>query len=108
MSACRNRQPNAIHDDRATGFRDLLIKSADQAGLGERQVAEFIEHQKIQQYRKVGEPSLAAGPGPGFQLVDQIDGKEPAARTPRMQERAMAIARWLLPVPVPPTSTALR
>ena len=33
--------------------------------------------------------------------------KRPRA-PPRMQARAMAMARWVLPVPVPPTSTTLR
>jgi hypothetical protein len=35
-------------------------------------------------------------------------GVEAPTRAPRMQLRAIATARWLLPVPVPPTRTLLR
>jgi hypothetical protein len=48
-------------------------------------------------------------PGLDLEPVDEIDHVvEPAAGADRMQLLAMAIARWVLPVPVPPTGTALR
>jgi hypothetical protein len=56
-----------------------------------------------------GEPAPTSIAGLDLEPVDQIDDVVKAtAGAPRMQRRAIAMARWVLPVPVPPTSTALR
>jgi hypothetical protein len=57
----------------------------------------------------IGEPTLPAVASLGLDPVDEIHHVvEPATDPERMQLLAMAMARWVLPVPVPPTSTALR
>jgi hypothetical protein len=57
----------------------------------------------------IGEPTLPAVASLGLEPVDEIHHVvEPATDPERMQLLAMAMARWVLPVPVPPTSTALR
>ena len=69
----------------------------------------------------VGHAALFAGPGLGLQPVDQVDDIEnggasaigpsaaPTPRVPpRMRARATLMARWVLPVPVPPIRTTLR
>jgi hypothetical protein len=49
--------------------------------LGERQVAEFIEDDKVLPVEIIGQPPLASEPALGLKLVDQIDGiEEPTAR----------------------------
>src|SRR5512132_2329569 len=49
------------------------------AGLGERQVAQFVEHDEVEADEIVGQTSLTAAAGPAFQPVDQVDdGVEPA------------------------------
>ena len=95
--------------------RGALVEAADEveeqlaAGLGEGQIAEFVEDDEVQPGEIIGDTALPAGARLGFELVDEIDGgEEAAARPARMQLRAMAMARCVLPVPVPPTSTALR
>src|SRR5215469_13655766 len=92
-----------------------LVEPADQmeeqlaAGLREGQVAEFVEHDEIHAGEVFGEPALSISAGFVLQAVDEVDdGVERPRAAPRMQARAMAMAKWLLPVPVPPTSTALR
>jgi hypothetical protein len=51
------------------------------AGLGEGQIAQFVEDDEVEANEIIGQPSLAAGPGLAFQPVDQIDdGVEPAPR----------------------------
>ena len=52
------------------------------AGLGEREIAEFIEDDDVEASEIVGDASLAAGSTFGLELIDEIDGsEEPAART---------------------------
>ena len=71
------------------------------AGLGEGQIAEFVEDDEVEAGEIVGDASLASGSAFGLELIDEIDGGEEAPRDPdRMQLRAMAMARWVLPVPV--------
>ena len=48
------------------------------AGLGEGQIVEFVEDDEVEAREVIGEPSLAAGAGFGFKLVDEIDGGEEA------------------------------
>jgi hypothetical protein len=49
------------------------------AGLGEGQIAQFVEDDEVEANEIIGQPSLTAGAGLAFQPVDQIDdGVEPA------------------------------
>ena len=65
--------------------RGALVEPADQveqqlaAGLGEGQIAEFVEDDEVEAGEIVGEPSLAAGATFGLEPVDEIDGVEEAA-----------------------------
>ncbi len=79
------------------------------AGLRERQIAEFVEDDEIDAGEPVGDAALAAALDLGLELVDQVDDIEEARLvTGLMQLRAMAMAMWLLPVPVPPIRMTLR
>ena len=44
------------------------------AGLGEGEIAEFVEDHEVEAGEIIGEPSLAACAGLGLELVDEIDG----------------------------------
>lgn len=93
----------------------LLVEPADQveeqlaAGLGEGQMAEFVEDYEVEARELLGEladPALAAF---RFERVTRsVVLKKRALAPPLMQARAIAMARWVLPVPVPPTRTTLR
>ena len=48
------------------------------AGLGERQVAEFVEDDEVEAGEIIGDAALAAGAPLGLELVDEIDGGEEA------------------------------
>jgi hypothetical protein len=43
------------------------------AGLGEGQIAEFVEDDEVQSHQMIGEPALAAAAGLGLEPVDEID-----------------------------------
>jgi len=50
------------------------------AGLGEGQIAEFVEYHKVEAGEVIGKPALPSVPGFGLQLIDEIDHViEPAA-----------------------------
>jgi hypothetical protein len=52
------------------------------AGLSERQIAELVENDEVYAGQVIGESSLAAIAGLGFEPVDEIDDVvEPAAGT---------------------------
>ena len=52
------------------------------AGLGEREIAEFIEDDDVEASEIVGDASLSAGSTFGLELIDEIDGgEEPSARS---------------------------
>jgi len=91
--------------------RGLFVELADQmeqaltAGLGERQIAQLVEAHEIETGELAGQDPCLAAAGLVLQLVDQIDGVEAPARTTLA---VMAMARWVLPAPVPPTRTMLR
>ena len=63
----------------------LLVEAADQmeqqlaAGLGEGQIAEFVEHDEVHAGEIIGHASLAAGAGLGLEPVDEVDDVEEAA-----------------------------
>jgi len=93
---------------------------------GKWQIAEFIQNYEVEPGQIIGEASLAASARFAFKAVHKIDDIIEAAparvarkikvgrcRTAsvapaRTQPLAMAIARWDLPVPVPPIITAFR
>lgn len=92
------------------------------SGLREGQIAQLIENDEVEAGHVVGQPALLAVAGLGFQPVHQIDDIEEASAgavperaiggaigpSPMASARATAMARWVLPVPVPPISTTLR
>ena len=59
--------------------RGAFVKSADEVeqklatGLGERQVAEFVQHDEVHACQMFGEPALASIAGLDLEPVDQID-----------------------------------
>ena len=66
--------------------RGALVEPADEveqelaAGLGEGQIAEFVENDEVEAGQMIGEPPLPSVAGLGLQLVDEIDDVvEPAA-----------------------------
>ena len=85
--------------------RGLLVQTADHmeqqlpAGLGERQVAEFVEDDEVETCQMIGQAPLPASPAFGLEPVDQINGvEEPAARSTtnaaaRDRDRQMRLAR---------------
>ena len=68
------------------------------AGLGEREIAEFVEDDDVEASEIVGDASLASGSTFGLELIDEIDGGEEApARssadaTPRDSDGQMRLA----------------
>jgi hypothetical protein len=48
------------------------------AGLGEGEIAEFVEDDEVEAREVIGEPSLAASTALGLELIDEIDGGEEA------------------------------
>jgi hypothetical protein len=85
--------------------RGALVELADEmeqqlaAGLGEREIAEFVEDDDVEASEIVGDASLASGSTFGLELIDEIDGGEEApARssadaTPRDGDGQMRLAR---------------
>jgi hypothetical protein len=56
--------------------------------LGERQVAEFVEHQQIDAHQSVGNVPRSALFDLGFELVDEIDDVEEAGFAARPDDAA--------------------
>ena len=88
--------PNA----RLVVTRGALVELADQieqqltAGLGEGEIAEFIEHDEVFSDEIFRDPSLPSAARFGLEPVDEIDSVVKRPRLPaRMQWRAMAIAK---------------
>jgi hypothetical protein len=72
------------------------------AGLGEGQIADLVEDDGVHAGQMFGEPTLPAVASLGLEPVDEINHVVESATDPeRMQLLAMAMARWVLPVPVP-------
>ena len=65
--------------------RCALVEPADEmkqqmpAGLGEREIAEFVEDDEVHAREIIGDPALAPGAGFRLQSVDEIDRIEEAA-----------------------------
>ena len=49
------------------------------AGLGEWEIAQFVEHDEVEPGEVVGDAALATGAGLGLELVDEVDDVEEAA-----------------------------
>ena len=56
-----------------------LVEPADEveqklaAGLGERQIAEFVQHDEVHPGQVLGEPALTSAAGLGLEAVDEVD-----------------------------------
>ena len=56
------------------------VETADQveqqlpAGLGEGEIAEFVEDDEVEACEIIGESSLATGAGLSLELIDEVDG----------------------------------
>ena len=51
-------------------------------GLGEGEIAEFVEDDEVEPCEMIGDAALPAGSSLGLELVDEIDGgEEPSARS---------------------------
>src|SRR5271165_1416328 len=66
--------------------RGGLVEATDQverqlaAGLGEWEIAQFVEDDEVETGEIVGETTLSAGSAFGFEAIDEVDGvEEPAA-----------------------------
>src|SRR5689334_17089231 len=82
----KNQRPFAEGKIGGHDHRGLLVEPADQmeqqlaAGLGERQISEFVQHDEVLAAHVVGQPALPAGAAFGFEPVDQVyDVEEPTA-----------------------------
>ena len=80
------------------------LETADQVeqqlatGLGEGQIAQFVEHDEVHP-RSIGHPALTAGSAFRLEPVDEVDDvEEAAAGTVTDEARATAMARCVLPV----------
>ena len=67
--------------------RGALVEPADQVkeqlatGLGEGEIAEFVEHDEVEPGEVIGKPPLAAGASFALQPIDEVDhGVEAAPR----------------------------
>ena len=97
-------------DDRGT-----FVKPADEmeqklaAGLGEGQISEFVQDDEVHPGQMLGKPALTSVAGLGLEAVDEVDHiVEAAAGAAADAASCDGMARWVLPVPVPPTRTTLR
>jgi hypothetical protein len=79
------------------------------AGLGEGEIAEFVEDDEVEAGQMIGDGACRPARASASSWLTRSTVVKKRPRDPaRMQFRAMAMARWVLPVPVPPISTALR
>ena len=77
--------------------------------MGEGKLARAVKNEEVQAGQIIGDASSTPGAALGFELVDESTVVKKRPRDPaRMQLRAMAMARCILPVPVPPNRTTLR
>ncbi len=79
------------------------------ARAGERRRAELVEDDGLETSELGGERAGLADAGLLLEPGDEVDGVDVAATgTVRTTLEAIALARWVLPVPVTLTSTTLR
>ena len=68
------------------------------AALGEREIAEFVEHNEVHTGQIIGEPALTTGAGFALQPVDEVDDSVETATgaaadtSPRNSDSEMAFA----------------
>lgn len=86
LGVAEHRRPFAEGEVRGDDDRGALVKPADQmeqeltSGLGERQIAEFVEDDEVQPRQVIGDPSLLAATRLRLKAIDEIDNvEEPAA-----------------------------
>ena len=58
------------------------------AGLGEREIAEFVEHDEVEPGQVIGEAALPAGTGFTFQPINEVDDGVKAAPRAATDARA--------------------
>jgi len=95
--------------------RGSLVETADHveqqlsAGLGEREIAEFVEDDKVEARQIIGEPALAASSTFSLEPVDKIDrGEEAATRSGADTTSCDRNCQMRLASACPPTRTTLR
>ncbi len=73
------------------------------ARLAEGQIAQFVDDDEVMAQVRLDDPAASTGGLLLLELVDEIDEvEEEALALDRITAVARAIARWVLPVPVPP------
>ena len=86
--------------------RGSFVEPADQveeqlsAGLGERQIAEFVEHDEVEPGKIIGDAALLAVAVLGLEPVDEVDDVEEAAARSVADEGA-GKADWPSALPAP-------
>ncbi len=85
LGVAKNARPFAECEICRHDHRGLLVEPADQveqqlpAGLCERQIAEFVEHDEVLAAQIVGQAPRPSGSALGLKSVDQIDDIEESA-----------------------------
>ena len=98
-------------DDQRGAFIEPTDQMEEQLAtrLGERQIAELVQDDKVHAGQLIGESAGPSGLALGLKLVNEVHTLKKRALAPcRTQARAIPMARCVLPVPVPPMSTTLR
>jgi hypothetical protein len=89
LGIAENARPFAEGEIRGDEDRGALVEATDQmeeqlsAGLGEGEIAEFVEDDEVEPGEMIGDTALPAGSSLGFELVDEIDGGEEASARSR-------------------------
>ena len=98
-------------DDDGCAFVELADEMEQElsTGLCKGQIAKFIEQHKIKAGHVISNAALIADTRLAFQSIDQIDHiEEPASQVSPDIGARNGDGQMVLPVPVPPISTALR
>ncbi len=108
LDAHAERQPLAKSKIRGDEDRGSLVEPADEvkeklaAGLGEGEISEFVEDDEVHAGQIVGDRPWRPARGSASRRLARSTVVNKRPRDPaRMQLRAMAIAKCVLPVPVP-------
>ena len=84
LGGAEDRRPFAEGEVGGDDDRGALVEPADQVeqqlavGLGEGQVAEFVEDDEVTPVQLIGDAALASCAGLGLEPVDQVDDVEEA------------------------------
>jgi hypothetical protein len=95
--------------DGISGGPSITVAFSDRRP-GKRQVTKLVQNDEAETGRIIGEAPLLTLTGFAFKPIDEIHNvEEPSARAVSdAGPRDIAMARWLLPVPVPSMSKTLR